>query len=205
VRSLIGQTFELLQRRLKELPYETKEDARAVLDVQEDIIDRFGPLRARKFNAARIRCHGDYHLGQVLYTGRDFAIIDFEGEPARPLSERRLKRSPLRDIAGMVRSFDYAAHSAALLYSASTASQEEFLLLERWGRFWYTWVSAAFLASYLETIKGARLLPENPKDVSILLNAYLLEKAVYEIGYELNNRPDWLRVPLRGIVQLLEE
>ena len=205
VRSLIGQTFELLQRRLNELPDKTKEDARAVLDLQEDIIDQFGPLRGRKFNAARIRCHGDYHLGQVLYTGKDFAIIDFEGEPARPLSERRLKRSPLRDVAGMVRSFDYAAHSAALLYSASTSSQEEFLLLERWGRFWYTWVSAAFLASYLETVKGARLLPEDPEDVSILLNAYLLEKAVYEIGYELNNRPDWLRVPLRGIMQLLEE
>ena len=172
---------------------------------QEDIIEQFEPLRGRKFNTARIRCHGDYHLGQVLYTGRDFAIIDFEGEPARPLSERRLKRSPLKDVAGMVRSFDYAAHSAAVLYAASKASQDDFLLLERWGRFWYTWVSAVFLSSYLETVKDAHLLPEDRDDVTVLLNAYLLEKAVYEIGYELNNRPAWLRVPIRGILQLLEK
>ncbi len=205
MRSLTGQNLDLLEQSLNGLPDETKEDARTVLNLQGDIIEQFEPLRSRKFNAARIRCHGDYHLGQVLYTGRDFAIIDFEGEPARPLSERRLKRSPLRDVAGMVRSFDYAAHSAAVLYSASKASQDDFLLLERWGRFWYTWVSAVFLSSYLETVKDAHLLPEDRDDVTVLLNACLLEKAVYEIGYELNNRPAWLRVPIRGILQLLEK
>ncbi len=204
MRSLTVRNFELLAGQLRDLPEETQDRTREVLGLQKEIIDRFGLLRSRRLYAMRIRCHGDYHLGQVLYTGKDFVIIDFEGEPARPLSERRLKRSPLRDVAGMVRSFDYAAHSAVLRHPPSTVGQESALILEQWGRFWYVWVSAVFLSSYLAGIKEARLLPEDPDALSILLDAYLLEKAVYEIGYELNNRPAWLAVPLRGILRLLK-
>ena len=175
-----------------------------VLDLEQPIIERFQALRMRKINTVRMRFHGDYHLGQLLNTGKDFVIIDFEGEPARSLSERRLKHSPLRDVAGMVRSFHYAAHNA-LVHQASSALREEDLpALEQWARFWYVWVSAIFLRSYLEAVAPAHLMPENPEQLKILLDAYLLEKAIYEIGYELNNRPDWVRVPIQGIFQLME-
>jgi maltose alpha-D-glucosyltransferase/alpha-amylase len=204
MRSFTNQTLQLLRERLKELPEEFRENGQQVLDSEKSIIERFYLIRNRKISAARIRCHGDYHLGQVLYTGKDFVIIDFEGEPARPLSERRIKRSPLRDVAGMIRSFHYATHSA-LLHQASLALKPEDLpALEHWAQFWYVWVSASFLTSYLNGVEQARLLPDDPEQLRILLDAYLLEKAVYEIGYELNNRPDWLKVPLQGILQLMK-
>jgi len=172
--------------------------------MEKSIIERFRSIRRQRISAARIRCHGDYHLGQVLYTGKDFVIIDFEGEPARPLSERRIKRSPLRDVAGMIRSFHYATHSAMLHQASLARSPEDLLALEYWAQFWYIWVSSAFLKSYLNDVEQAQLLPIDPEQLKILLDACLLEKAVYEIGYELNNRPDWLKVPLQGILQLME-
>jgi maltose alpha-D-glucosyltransferase/alpha-amylase len=197
--------LQLLHQRLKDLPEKIKEDAQQVLDLEETIIERFHSIRGQKISAARIRCHGDYHLGQVLYTGKDFVIIDFEGEPARALSERRLKRSPLRDVAGMIRSFHYAAYSALLRQAPLAPHPEDDLpVLAHWAQYWYIWVSAAFLKSYLSGVRQARLLPEDPEQLRILLDAYLLEKALYEIGYELNNRPDWLEVPLQGILQLIE-
>jgi maltose alpha-D-glucosyltransferase/alpha-amylase len=143
-------------------------------------------------------------LGQVLYTGRDFVIIDFEGETRRPLTERRLKRSPLRDIAGMVRSFDYAA-STSVAHQASTAIDPgQVPLLERWAKFWSIWVTAAYLTSYLNTLRPASLVPDSHQELAILLEVFLMDRAVSEIGYELDSRPDWLWVPIRGILQLIE-
>jgi len=204
MRSFATQTLQLLREQLKELPEELRENAQQVLDSEESIMKRFQLLRNRKISAARIRCHGDYHLGQVLYTGKDFVIIDFEGEPARSLSERRIKRSPLRDVAGMIRSFHYAAHSALLHQSSLALKPEDLPALEHWAQFWYVWASSSFLMSYLNGIEQVQLLPDDPEQLRILLDAYLLEKAVYEIGYELNNRPDWLKVTLQGILQLLK-
>lgn len=198
------QTLQLLRERLKDIPDELREDAQQVLDSEKGIVERFQLLRNRKISAARIRCHGDYHLGQVLYTGKDFVIIDFEGEPARPLSERRIKRSPLRDVAGMIRSFHYAAHSALLHQSSLALRPESLLTLERWAQFWYVWVSTSFLRSYLQSVEHTQLLPDDPEQLKILLDVYLLEKAIYEIGYELNNRPHWLKVTLQGVLQLLK-
>jgi maltose alpha-D-glucosyltransferase/alpha-amylase len=140
----------------------------------------------------------------VPFTGKDFVIIDFEDEPARSLSERRLKRSPLLDVAGMIRSFHYAAHSALLLQAPLAPRPEDDLpLLQHWTQYWYIWVSVTFITSYLDSVKSAGLLPEEPEHLRMLLDAYILEKAVYEIGYELNNRPDWLKVPLQGILKLM--
>ena len=204
MRSFATQTLQLLRERLKELPEDLRENAQQVLDSDKSIMKRFELIRNRKISAARIRCHGDYHLGQVLHTGKDFVIIDFEGEPARSLSERRIKRSPLRDVAGMIRSFHYAAHSALLHQSSLALRPEDLPALEHWAQFWYVWVSSSFLMSYLNGVEQAQLLPEDPEQLRILLDAYLLEKAVYEIGYELNNRPDWLKVTLQGILQLLK-
>jgi maltose alpha-D-glucosyltransferase/alpha-amylase len=150
----------------------------------------------------RIRIHGDYHLGQVLYTGKDFIIIDFEGEPARELTERRLKHSPFKDVAGMIRSFHYAVRTAVL--KKASVRPKDTPRLEPWTNLWYRYVSEMFLASYLDAVRNATFLPLDKEELEIMLNAYLLEKAVYELGYELNNRPERAITPLRGIRDLIE-
>jgi maltose alpha-D-glucosyltransferase/alpha-amylase len=204
LRGFAIRTLDLLRGNLKHLPENTQEDARAVLDAEKTIIERYNLVRRGKITAARIRCHGDYHLGQVLYTGKDFVIIDFEGEPARSLSERRLKRSPLRDVAGMIRSFHYAAQTVLNKYVPLQPKPEDALpLLQHWAQYWYVWVSVSFLNTYLDTISQTGLLPKDPTQLKILLDAFLLDKALYEVGYELNNRPDWVKVPLQGILQML--
>jgi maltose alpha-D-glucosyltransferase/alpha-amylase len=199
----VNHTMQLLRRRLSHLPEAVRGEAQQVLDQAPAARQRFQALRDHRITARRIRCHGDYHLGQVLYTGRDFIIIDFEGEPSRPLSVRRMKRSPLRDVAGMLRSFHYAAY-AALLGQVAGVRPEDFSVLEPWAKFWYMWVGRAFLQSYLAVADSGNFLPDTQEEMQILLDAYLLEKALYELGYELNSRPTWVKVPLQGILQLLE-
>ncbi|MGH7405928.1 MAG: putative maltokinase, partial [Candidatus Methylomirabilales bacterium] len=208
--TLLGATdraLQLLRQRLKEMPRGLQADAKRVLDLDGEIRKRFRQIRDRKITAMRIRCHGDYHLGQVLYTGKDFVIIDFEGEPARPLSERKLKRSALRDVAGMLRSFRYATR-VALVEQAATglihSRPEAIAGLEVWGRFWTVWVSTVFLKAYLAIAVETPLIPRNRGELQVLLDAFLLEKALYELAYELNNRPDWVRIPIQGILELLE-
>jgi maltose alpha-D-glucosyltransferase/alpha-amylase len=191
----------LLQKKLKDVPNPLLEEAREVLAAEKEIIACEKRLLDRKTNAAKIRIHGDYHLGQILYTGKDFVILDFEGEPARALGERKLKRSALRDVAGMMRSFQYAAYSA--LWQPAMR-REDVPFLERWADLWYRQISGVFLQSYLQTTSAATFIPQNAEDLEILLEAYLLDKAVYEIGYELNNRPDWVVIPIRGIKHILK-
>ena len=172
-----------------------------MLAAEQQILAQEQRILEHHADAAKIRIHGDYHLGQVLYTGKDFVIIDFEGEPARPMSERKLKRSALRDVAGMMRSFQYAAYSA--LWQPSMR-EEDRAFLERWADLWYRQLSATFLSSYLTATAGAAFLPKKESDLQILLEAYLLDKAVYEVGYELNHRPDWVVIPIRGIKHILQ-
>jgi maltose alpha-D-glucosyltransferase/alpha-amylase len=203
VQSHVGQVYQLLRDRLRKLPNEVREDAQKVLDLEAEIRRRYRAILQRKINTMRIRTHGDYHLGQVLYTGRDFVIIDFEGEPARPLGERRIKRSPLRDVAGMIRSFHYASY-AALYGQVPGIRPEDFLALEPWAHFWYTWVSVTYVKAYLAAAHQVSFLPGERTDRQVLLDVFLLEKAIYELGYELNNRPEWVEVPVQGILQLLE-
>jgi len=206
MRTLTGQVFRLLQKQLKNLPGEVRQEAQFIFDQREHIMKCFQSLLDHKIEALRIRCHGDYHLGQVLYTGKDFVIIDFEGEPARPITERRIKRSPLRDVAGMIRSFHYAAHSALFALEArALLTLENYPWLEAMAGAWCTWVSATFLRGYLETVSEATFLPRHREELEVLLNSYLLEKAIYELGYELNNRPDWVMIPLRGIRRILQK
>jgi maltose alpha-D-glucosyltransferase/alpha-amylase len=196
----LRRNFSLLQKKLPDLPEAFQEEAKEVLAADKEIHDREKRLLDRKANAAKIRIHGDYHLGQILYTGKDFVILDFEGEPARPLSERKLKRSALRDVAGMMRSFQYAAYSALWQPAMRT---EDVPFLERWADLWYRQISSLFLQTYLKTTLEALFIPKSADDLQILLEAYLLDKAVYEIGYELNNRPDWVVIPIRGIKHIL--
>jgi len=204
---LVGQaerSLQLLKNCLRTLPPGTMDDAENTLLVLPRIRELFQRVRSRRHAGMRIRCHGDLHLGQVLNTGKDFAIIDFEGEPERSLSYRRIKSSPLRDIAGMLRSFHYAAH-AALLRSTAGAPQrpEDARRLLPWAELWFSQVRAAYTGAYLETADGARFLPKEREDFDALLDVFLMEKALYELQYELNNRPDWVGLPLKGILSLL--
>ena len=155
MRGLARRTFRLLRSKHKELPEDVREDTRTLLVMEQEIIDHFRSIVGRKIIGARIRCHGDYHLGQVLFTGKDFVIIDFEGEPSRRISERRLKRCPLRDVAGMIRSFDYASQSVLFNQLSGMVQKEEMSTLHYWGRFWSLWTSVRFLKSYLETVGSA--------------------------------------------------
>lgn len=193
-----GRVFGLLRRRWPDLPDETRREARDVLDREGNLSRRLETWRGLQTGALRIRCHGDYHLGQVLYTGRDFVIIDFEGEPARPLSERRAKHVSLLDVAGMLRSFHYAA--SAVLFERAQADGSD----ERSAGDWYRWVSTAFLRTYREAAGQTACGLESKAQAEELLRMYLIEKALYELEYELNNRPDWVRIPLRGLRQLLQ-
>jgi maltose alpha-D-glucosyltransferase/alpha-amylase len=202
MRNGLRRTFQLLAKQSRRLEGETLADAQAMLGREKEILDRMARVMGRKIAAEKIRIHGDYHLGQVLDTGRDFVIIDFEGEPARPISERRLKRSALRDVAGMLRSFHYAAFTA--LVQQTSVRDVDIPTAAPWADLWYEAINRIFLQSYLDSAGNAAFLPKDPAEFELLLDAYLLDKAVYEVGYELNNRPDWLRVPLRGIRQILE-
>jgi len=151
--------------------------------------------------AHKIRCHGDYHLGQVLKTAESFVVIDFEGEPARSVDERRAKQCPLRDVAGMLRSFDYVAH-AALAPRPEAGRARLRPALEAWKQL----ATRAFLSGYLMAVGKSpeRLLPRSPEVLRRACAAFELEKACYELRYELNNRPDWISIPLAGISRLLE-
>jgi maltose alpha-D-glucosyltransferase/alpha-amylase len=202
LRSKAEQSLTLLGKRVRSLPPEVRDLAEAVLAARDAIIARFRSVTQRQLTGMRIRCHGDYHLGQVLYTGRDFVILDFEGEPALALGQRRLKRSPLVDVAGMLRSFDYAAESALL---DGRVRPEDVEALEPWMDEWRYWVSRSFLDAYRDTMTPAGLLPRSVGDLRLLVECYQLEKALYEVTYELNHRPSWSRIPLRGIRDLLRE
>jgi maltose alpha-D-glucosyltransferase/alpha-amylase len=204
MRGLSRRVFRLMRGQLKQLPDEIRGDAQTVLSLEQDIVDWFQRLVGRKFTGTRIRCHGDYHLGQVLYTGKDFVIIDFEGEPQRRISERRIKRSPLRDVAGMLRSFDYAAQSVLLNHVSGMLSTEEMAIFRQWADFWSMWTGARFLRGYFERLGDAPFIPASRKETELLLDTFLLEKALYEIGYELNNRPAWVQVPLQGILRMMQ-
>jgi maltose alpha-D-glucosyltransferase/alpha-amylase len=202
VSALMARTFDLLRSRLSMLTPDQRAVAELVLPREAEIDNVLVRLTKRRIDVLRIRIHGDYHLGQVLWTGEDFVIIDFEGEPGRPLSQRRFKRTPLRDVAGMLRSLQYA--SAAALRDGRHRP-EDVPLLESWAHAWSDWVSASYLGGYLDHARGTKLVPANETDLALLIEFFLLEKCIYEIGYELNNRPDWVEIPLHGLLDLLPE
>jgi maltose alpha-D-glucosyltransferase/alpha-amylase len=169
---------------------------------REQVLTRLRPGATLEFAASKIRVHGDYHLGQVLWTEGDFYILDFEGEPAKPLALRRTKQSPLKDVAGMMRSFSYAAHAG--LFAYTTARPDAFDQLAAWADVWETWITSAFLHGYFTALDHALFVPANPTQRDELLTVFVLEKALSELNYELNNRPDWLRIPIFGIRRLLD-
>jgi maltose alpha-D-glucosyltransferase/alpha-amylase len=195
-----ARVFDRLKESLAKLPDEVVESAGLVLSRRKQWLDRFRLLRDMEIHALRTRIHGDYHLGQVLRAKNDFVILDFEGEPSRPLAERREKRSPLEDVAGMLRSFSYAAQAALLNYT--TRRPDVLDRLDPWARLWEHSTAAEFLRAYRTTAGDAPFLPADPGGFKTLLEAYLLNKALHELRNELDNRPGWARIPLSGILSL---
>jgi maltose alpha-D-glucosyltransferase/alpha-amylase len=198
----MSRNFELMRSHLSSLTPHARALAEQVLAREGEIDRSLEKITRRRIDVIRTRIHGDYHLGQVLWTGEDFLIIDFEGEPGRPLSQRRFRRNPLRDVAGMLRSLDYAGE-AAMRDGRHRAEDRE--VLEVWAAAWTEWVSASFLGGYLDRVAGVRIVPPNDSDLELLIRFMMLEKVIYEIGYELNNRPDWVDIPLRGLLALMQK
>jgi maltose alpha-D-glucosyltransferase/alpha-amylase len=204
MRNLTRTNLQLLKDRIPSLPRELQPQARQVLDSEPEILRRFRSIYLGPLNALRIRHHGDFHLENVLYDGKHFWIVDFEGEPSVSLSERRLKHSALRDVASMVRSFHYAAHAALRQHlKQSSPPPKRWQMLDAWSRFWRRWVSIVYYQSYCNAAGQAAFLPGSASDRQIILDVYLLRKAIYELGAELNQRPDWVAIPLEGIIELI--
>jgi maltose alpha-D-glucosyltransferase/alpha-amylase len=202
LRSLLRRVMSTVNRAGAAVPENAQADLERLKSAENDILELFARVTRGRIGAEKIRIHGDYHLGQVLFTGRDFVIIDLEGEPARSLSERRLKYCSFRDIAGMMRSFHYAVYSKYLQYAEVRPEDAEFL--GEWIDPWYHHVSGLFLNSYLETLGEVDFVPNTREELETLLDLFLLEKAIYEVGYEINNRPAWLRIPARGIAEIID-
>jgi maltose alpha-D-glucosyltransferase/alpha-amylase len=203
--SITGQAnhkMQLLREQMKSLPQDGQTAAAKVLDQETRIRQLTRLILDQNNDSLRIRCHGDFHLGQILYTGKDFVIIDFEGEPARLLGQRRIKHTPLRDVAGMLRSFHYASY-APLLGESGNLRTEDIAMLGDWAQFWCAVVSATFLKSYFDLTASASFFPKSQEQIQALLDISMLDKVLYELGYELNNRPHWAKIPMEGILQLL--
>ncbi|MCF8108088.1 MAG: maltose alpha-D-glucosyltransferase [Desulfohalobiaceae bacterium] len=203
MRSLLTQVFRSLRVRTADVPEKFQSGLQRILNLEQNIIKRFRPIRDHRLKSLRIRTHGDYHLGQVLYTGKDFMIMDFEGEPARSLSERRGKTSAIRDVAGMIRSFHYVSY-ASMFEQEESGAPLEVQDMQAWRAYWYKWVSICFLQGYFQVCQDSPLLPQDPDELEILWDAYLLEKSMYELGYELNNRPGWVGIPIEGILEIMK-
>ncbi|HSO07362.1 MAG TPA: maltose alpha-D-glucosyltransferase [Pelomicrobium sp.] len=202
VKADVVATLDALEQRHAALDESASEPAHALLAARIELIDWIDRIDLKGIEAAKTRYHGDLHLGQVLLKANDFIIIDFEGEPARPLEERRAKHSALRDVAGMLRSFDYAA-ATALKARAHQPPEKAAQLAEAIGE-WKRSATAAFLDGYGKAAGDCASLPRDAADRNRLLNLFLLEKALYELRYELDNRPQWLVIPIRGLLDLLQ-
>ncbi len=168
----------------------------------EAINERINRLRTLEEAGPKIRIHGDYHLGQAISSTRGWMVLDFEGEPARTLEERREKQSALRDVAGILRSFNYAA--VAALFQRAEPESDEWARLEPWAEMWERLARERFLHAYLSRAHEGKFLPTDRETLMTMLDVFELDKALYELGYEYTHRPDWIRIPLRGIAHVLE-
>jgi maltose alpha-D-glucosyltransferase/alpha-amylase len=196
------RAFDALGANVERLPPEIADPARGLLASGPALLDQLGAAPSIMPDAVKTRVHGDYHLGQVLWVENDYIILDFEGEPTRTVEERRAKFSPIRDVAGMIRSYQYAAYAG--LFEYARTRPDDFARLRPWADAWYAWVAAAFLRAYLDAANGAAFVPREPEEFAALLDGFTLAKGLYELVYELNNRPDWVRIPLGGVLALLE-
>ena len=203
LRNLSARALDKLDNATLSPP--VAELAQRVLARRGDIRARLDRIRTAPVSGEIIRVHGDYHLGQVLYTGRDLFIIDFEGEPGRARAERERLRSPTADLASMLRSFHYAALGVLTgELRGSLVRDEDRATLEPWGDFHYCWSSVSFLRAYFAEMGKSSLLPATRAELALLLDVHLIEKALSELSYELDTRPHWVALPLRGLLGILD-
>ncbi len=200
------RTLEDLRRQAPALDPQLGAECERLFEGEAELRERFAVIRDRRISSVRIRIHGDCNLGQVLFTGKDFVLIDFEGVPGRPISERRIKRSPLRDVASMLRSMHYASHAVLFgqVSGVVVPQRADAETLERWADFWYDWAGAAFLKGYFFAPGMEALLPSSTEEQRLLLDIFLVSRAFSEIDSELEYRPAWIRVPVHGLIELLE-
>ncbi len=210
MRNLTGRLCDRLARSMLEVPEPARQLADQIVRQRDAVLERFRAILDTSFDSRRIRCHGDYTLEQLLYTGKDFVIMDFEGEPGRTLGEKRVKRSPLCDIASMVRSLDDAVQSVLLGLAGSHGRPpgmirtEDRPALEPWADSWLEHVVQSFVVTYLQTIDPVNLLPASRASCHKLLDLLLLEKTLLQIDADLDNRAHWVLIPLRSAVRLLD-
>jgi maltose alpha-D-glucosyltransferase/alpha-amylase len=200
LRNLVGRVMRTLRSKLFQLPPSSIDLARSVLGHEAQILTRFEPLLHQKIDALRIRCHGDYHLEQALWTGKDFVIIDFDGGHDTALTERRRKRSPLRDVAGMIRSFHYAAYTALLEGVVRDADRAA---AEPWAHVWHAWIAASFFRGYRATAGEAVFLPRQEEQLRMLVDRSVLATALHELGWELQTPTERVTIPLHAIAQMM--
>jgi maltose alpha-D-glucosyltransferase/alpha-amylase len=198
LRGRAAHAFDVLKENVSTLDDDTVECAGLVLSRRRRILGSFNKLDGRRIGALRTRIHGNYHLDNVLRVKGDYVIIDFEGSRGDSLVQTRAKRSPLKDVSDMLRSFGYAAYATLMDYTARRP--EDLACLLAWARFWERSAAAEFLRAYRETAGNAEYLPADRDDFRQLLQAYLMDRAICELLYELNNRPAWVRIPLEGIL-----
>jgi maltose alpha-D-glucosyltransferase/alpha-amylase len=200
MRNQVGHNLGLLGQNLRNLPEADQPLGEKVLKAEEEILFRLRAVHASPIRAQRIRCHGNFHLGCLLHTGRGFVVADFEGEITRPVGERRIKRSALLDVAAMIRSFDYAAHTGLRQQvEVGAIRPEEVSNYDAWATLWSGWIAATYLRGYRTALGASDLLPTQEQHLEILLEAHLLEKAATELGYELINHRDRART-LMGLL-----
>jgi maltose alpha-D-glucosyltransferase/alpha-amylase len=202
IRTEAAVAIETLKRGLNALPVRVQSVAGALLESWEPLVAHTLDSVPQRLSAVKTRYHGDLHLGQVLVVQNDFVIIDFEGEPARSFAERRVKQSALRDVAGMLRSYNYVAFAA--LYRLTAERPDDFGSLEPHARAFEALAAGAFMAGYRETIHDCPVMPADPPIAEHLLTLFMLEKAFYELSYEIHHRPNWVGVPVNGILALID-
>ncbi len=203
MQSLVREGYQQIEHHLHQLPEAARKELDTIAGHKDAVLDVLKRIYTHKLEATKIRIHGNYHLGQILLTGKDLAIEDFVGDPARSYSERRLKRSPLRDVASMIRSFYYIAYEG--IQATRQVQEEDISGLLPFARLWAKGMSGFFLRAYLDTVAGCSFIPADETDRTMMLETYMLERALADLNNELANRPEFVTVPARIIHRLVVE
>jgi maltose alpha-D-glucosyltransferase/alpha-amylase len=203
MQSLVRETFQKLQKDMPDIRQEIKDELQSVLNNRDAVLALMKRIYNKKLDAVKMRIHGNYHLGQVLLTGKDVAITDFGGDAFKTYSERRLKKSPLRDVATMLRSFYYVAYEG--IFQNSQVPEEETGRLVPYARLWAHYVGGFFMEAYLEGVQDTLFIPEEKEDLRMMLQIFLLEKALSDLNYEKQHRPEWIVVPLRMVLSIIKQ
>ncbi|MDR5590136.1 maltose alpha-D-glucosyltransferase [Christiangramia sp. SM2212] len=202
LQTLTRTSLEKLKKVIKDLPEDTGREAAEVINLRNNILDCFREIYDHKIPVMKIRTHGDYHLRQILWTGREYIMNSFEGDPSKSFSERRIRRSAMRDLAAMIRSLHYAAYSNIL--SPEYSQQRKEGNLEEWAETWHYYISRLYIKGYFDKAGSKDYVPKDQEDFKILMHTFLLEKALIELNYEIENRPEWIIIPIRGIKAIIQ-